>query len=123
MMSLWRFRAPQYELAARATAARPTEQDRQRLRSLLRVGPSDEREGVFIDRYFTPHGLLKVSNDEPLKEGQAVWHVQADSVEVLETFLAVLAPIGSLTRHFALEVWPESLRAEAQALLDRLRAG
>jgi hypothetical protein len=123
MMSLWRFRAPQYRLEMRATASRPTEQDRQRLQSLLRVGPSDERDGVFIDRYFTPHGLLKVSHDEPLEEGQAVWHVQADSLDVLDTFLAVLAPIGTLTRHFELEVWPESLRADAQARLDRFRAG
>jgi hypothetical protein len=123
MMSLWRFRAPQYELAVRATASRPTEQDRQRLRSLLRVGPCDERDGVFIDRFFTPHGLLKVSNSEPVEGGQAVWHIQADSPDVLDTFLAVLAPIGTLTRHFELEVWPESLRAEAQARLDRFCAG
>ena len=121
MMSQWRFRALQYELALRAVASRPTEQDRRRLRSLLRPGPCDERDGVFIDRYFTPHGLLRVSNDEPLEEGQAVWHVQADSVDALDTFLAVLAPIGTLTRHFELGVWPESLRAEAQARLDRFR--
>jgi hypothetical protein len=127
MKSLWRFRAPQYGLAIRATAMRPTEQDHQRLRSFLRAGPSDERDGVFVDCYFTPHGLLKVSNDEPLdeplKERQAVWHVQADSLDALDTFLAVLAPIGTLTRHFEVEALPESLRAEAQARLDRFRCG
>jgi hypothetical protein len=123
MMSCWRFRAPQYELALRATASRPTEQDRQRLRSLLRVGPCDERDGVFTECYFTPHGLLRVSNAEPLEEGQAVWHLQADSLDALETFLAVLAPIGNLRQHFELGVWPDSLRPEAQARLDRFRSG
>jgi hypothetical protein len=122
MMSQWRFRAPQFQLALRAVAVRPTEPDRRRLRSLLSPGPCDERDGVFIDRYFTPHGLLKVSNDEPLEEGQAVWHVQADSLDALDAFLAVLAPIGTLTRRFELEVRPESLRAEAQARLDRFGA-
>jgi hypothetical protein len=123
MMSFWRFHAPQYELALRATASRPKEQDRQRLRSLLRVGPCDERDGVFTERYFTPHGLLRVSHAEPLEEGQAVWHLQADSLDALDAFLAVLAPIGNLRQHFELGVWPDSLRPEAQAPLNRFRSG
>jgi hypothetical protein len=123
MMTQWRFRAPQYELSLRAIAPRPTERDRQRLLSVFRVGPSDEWNGVFAERYFTPHGLLRVGNEGPLEDGQVIWHVQADSLDVLETFLAVLAPIGILTRDFELRAWPESLQAEAQTQLDRFRSG
>jgi hypothetical protein len=99
------------------------ERDRQRLRSLLRVGACDERDGVFTERYFTPHGLLRVSSVEPLEEAQAVWHLQADSLAALDTFLAALVPIGNLRQHFELEVWPDSLRAEAQDRLDRSATG
>jgi hypothetical protein len=78
------------------------------------------RETVFNDRYFTPHGLSKVTEDDPrLEKGQAFWGLQPDSLEALDEFLPVLSSIGFPLQEFELYATPEDLQDQARSRLER----
>lgn len=125
-MTRRRFRAPDHELTMEAVAAAPTDTDRRRLGAALQIGPHHQANGDFADRYFTPHGLVRVSSEDwqnRLGPGQAVWEVQADSVDTLAGFFRTLAPIGTLARDLELTAHPAGLAAAAEAALAPIRAG
>jgi hypothetical protein len=108
----------------KAIANAPTDADRRRLAEALRIGPHHRNDDGFADRYFTRHGVVKVSTEDwygELKPGQASWEVQADSVEALADIFRVLATIGSLARDLKLEGYPQELAAEAEEVLAPMR--
>ena len=111
MMTRYRFESSGHEIQLRAVAPAPTTKQSEALASALRPGPRDERDGLRIERYFTPHGLIRISNDdEHLKAGQANWTVQPDSLDALGHFVLALAGIGFPLRHLELYARPDNLQ-------------
>jgi hypothetical protein len=124
MMTKYRFESSGHEIRLRAVAPSPTAKQSEALASALRPGPRDEWDGFRIERYFTPHGLIRISNpDEHLEAGQANWTVQPDSLDALDDFVAALAGIGFPLRSLELYASPDSLQTEAMARLERLTPG
>jgi hypothetical protein len=72
--------------------------------------------------YFTPHGLIRISNDDEHREaGHANWTVQPDSLDALDDFAAALAGIVFPLHSLELYARLDSLQTEAMARLQRLR--
>jgi hypothetical protein len=72
MMSWYRFESSGHEIRLRAVAPATTAKQSEALAFSLRPGPRDGWDGLRIERYFTPHGLIWISNDdEHLQAGLA----------------------------------------------------
>jgi hypothetical protein len=121
MMTQYRVESSGHEIRLRAVAPAPTAKQSEALTLSLRPGPRDERDGLRIERYFTPHGLIRISNDDGhLQAGLANWTVQADSLDALDHFVVALASVGFPLRLLELHARPDDLQTEAMARLERL---
>jgi hypothetical protein len=122
LMTQYRFESSGHEIRLRAVAPAPTAKQSEALAFSLRPGPRDQWDGLRIERYFTPHGLIRISNDdEHLQAGLANWTLQADSLDALDHFVVALAGVGFPLRLLELYARPDDLQTEAMARLERLR--
>ncbi|WP_435009517.1 hypothetical protein P12x_000772 [Tundrisphaera lichenicola] len=121
-MTDWRFQTGGHRLQLEALDVEPGPADFKRLANNFRTGPGSREWGLFAHRYFTTHGIIRISNDPtygPIPEGQATWHIEADSPEALARIFQGVAAIGTLRTSLKLDAEPNDLGARAEELLDR----
>ena len=76
-----------------ATGPVPNEASLAWLAERLRPGPVTRSEGIEIHRFYGPHEYATV---RWAPEGDAVWHLQADSPEALEALREVVDRVGGV---------------------------